>query len=179
MPAPGEHPWHQVIHWLLEWYTEPEWTDCAGLNDAFYMEDVNKGARKDKMTYQFLITRQGYNPSPSGTSNQSRFETWYRNNRDYLPEWLRNIKMGPGYLSINPKDTESQELLRKFNDWFDNMMNKVELDITQRYFLNGAKRHLDILERRFRNNWNLKCEPSIKVEKNTDTPEVIIKFGDA
>jgi hypothetical protein len=59
------------------------------------------------------------------------------------------------------------------------MMDKVEMDLTQRYFNGGAKRFMDILERRFRKNWGLNKETTIETKKTTDNEELVIKFTEA
>lgn len=176
MSAPFKQPWKRVIEWVLSEFTEPVWADCNPLDSTFNM--VSDGSRKDKLTFQFLITKQVQGPKPSEKS-YCRFETWYKLNKDYLPTDMRDLNIGHNYIRIRDNDEKAWELIRKFNEWYDSMMNKVELEMCQRYFNGGARRHLDILERRFRQNWGNQKETTIETNKDPDSDRIVIKFSEA
>ena len=171
--------WRKVIKWVLENFNEPVWADCNTFNNTFDM--TNDGSRKDKMTFYFLITKQaGYKVNPQAKDISSRFEGWYRSNRDYLPTDLRDAFSTNSHGVIDHVQTEeSRNLLQAFNEWFDTMLEKVEMDLTQRFVTGGAKRYLDVLERRFRSNWGMNKETTIETKKNTDSEELVIKFTEA
>lgn len=181
MSAPFRQPWKKVIEWVLENFNEPVWADCTGLDNTFNM--VSDGSRKDKLTFEFLISKQAHDPTKNQAPNMlstDRFENWYKYNKDYLPTEMRDLNLShDNYIRIRENDKAAWELIRKFNEWYFSMMNKVELDMCQRYFNGGARRHLDILERRFRSNWGQQKETTVETKKETDSESIVIKFTEA
>lgn len=171
--------WRKVIEWVLENFNEPVWADANTLNSAFNM--ATDGSRKDKMTFYFLITKQNQGPQDRDKlDGPTRFVNWYKANRDYLPTDLRDCLNTNDHNAIKHiQSEESIQLIHDFNEWFFSMMDKVEMDLTQRYFNGGAKRFMDILERRFRKNWGLNKETTIETKKTTDNEELVIKFTEA
>ena len=171
--------WRKVIKWVLENFNEPVWADCGSLDKTFNM--VSDGSRKDKMTFYFLITKQiQCEMNRDKLDAPTRFVNWYKSNRDYLPTDLRDCLNTNDHNAIKHiQSEESATLIHDFNEWFFSMMDKVEMDLTQRYFNGGAKRFMDILERRFRKNWGVNKETTIETKKNTDSDELVIKFTEA
>ena len=53
------------------------------------------------------------------------------------------------------------------------------MDLTQRYVTGGAKRYMDVLERRFRSNWGVSKETTIETKKDSDSEEITIRFVEA
>lgn len=171
--------WRKVIKWVLENFNEPVWADCGSLENTFDM--VSDGSRKDKMTFYFLITKQiQCEMNRDKLDAPCRFVNWYKANRDYLPTDLRDCLNTNDHSAIKHiQSEESAKLIHDFNEWFFSMMDKVELELTQRYFNGGAKRFMDILERRFRKNWGINKETTIETKKSSDNEELVIKFTEA
>lgn len=171
--------WRKVIKWVLENFNEPVWADCGSLDNTFGM--VNDGSRKDKMTFYFLITKQiQCEMNRDKLDGPYRFVNWYKANRDYLPTDLRDCLNTNDHSSIKHiQSEESAKLIHDFNEWFFSMLDKVELELTQRYFNGGARRFMDILERRFRKNWGVNKETTIETKKSSENEELVIKFTEA
>lgn len=171
--------WRKVIKWVLENFNEPVWADCNSLNNTFNMD--NDGSRKDKMTFYFLITKQiQCKMDKDSLDGTSRFVNWYKSNRDYLPTDLRNcLNTNDHHTICHVQSEESKQLIHDFNEWFFSMLEKVEMDLTQRYVTGGAKRYMDVLERRFRSNWGVSKETTIETKKDSDSEEITIRFVEA
>lgn len=171
--------WRKVIKWVLENFNEPVWADCGSLDNTFGI--VSDGSRKDKMTFYFLITKQiQCEMNRDKLDGPYRFVNWYKANRDYLPTDLRDCLNTNDHSAIKHiQSEESAKLIHDFNEWFFSMLDKVELELTQRYFNGGAKRFMDILERRFRKNWGVNKETTIETKKSSENEELVIKFTEA
>jgi hypothetical protein len=97
--------------------------------------------------------------------------------QDYLPKSLRT-KQNPyrlwSYRSFQQNDTQiiaddTQELLNDMCDWLMTMKTKIEDYITSHYFREGRMNHLEILKRRFKDEWSERTEQNIDANVNTDT----------
>lgn len=76
-----------------------------------------------------------------------------------------------------------RELITRFNTWFDVVRGRIEMMLAQDYFIFGKNPNLEILKRRFRNNWGENPNRTeVKVNNNSDTKdttlEIVIGGGD-
>lgn len=105
--------------------------------------------------------------------------------QDYLPSSLRT-KQNPyrlwSHRSFQKNNTQviaeaTQELLNEMCDWLLKMKTKIEDYITARYYRDGRPNQLEILKRRFKDNWSEKIENQVAADINQDS-NIVIKIED-
>lgn len=106
--------------------------------------------------------------------------------QDYLPSNLRT-KQNPyrlwSHWSFQKNDTqviadETQELLNDMCDWLENMKKKIEDHVSARYFREGKPQYIEVLKRRYKDEWSERTEQNIDANVNTDT-ELNVIISDA
>ena len=106
--------------------------------------------------------------------------------QDYLPRNLRT-KQNPyrlwSHWSFQKNDTqviadETQELLNDMCDWLENMKKKIEDHVSARYFREGKPQYIEVLKRRYKDEWSERTEQNIDANVNTDT-ELNVIISDA
>lgn len=106
--------------------------------------------------------------------------------QDYLPSNLRT-KQNPyrlwSYRSFQQNDTQviaedTQELLNDMCDWLENMKKKIEDHISARYFREGKPQYIEVLKRRYKDEWSERTEQTVDANVNTDT-ELNVIISDA
>lgn len=106
--------------------------------------------------------------------------------QDYLPSDLRT-KQNPyrlwSHWSFQKNDTqviadETQELLNDMCDWLENMKKKIEDHVSARYFREGKPQYIEVLKRRYKDEWSERTEQNIDANVNTDT-ELNVIISDA
>lgn len=106
--------------------------------------------------------------------------------QDYLPSNLRT-KQNPyrlwSHWSFQKNDTqviadETQELLNDMCDWLENMKKKIEDYVSARYFREGKPQYIEVLKRRYKDEWSERTEQNIDANVNTDT-ELNVIISDA
>lgn len=106
--------------------------------------------------------------------------------QDYLPSTLRT-KQNPyrlwSHWSFQKNDTqviadETQELLNDMCDWLENMKKKIEDHVSARYFREGKPQYIEVLKRRYKDEWSERTEQNIDANVNTDT-ELNVIISDA
>lgn len=106
--------------------------------------------------------------------------------QDYLPSSLRT-KQNPyrlwSHWSFQKNDTqviadETQELLNDMCDWLENMKKKIEDHVSARYFREGKPQYIEVLKRRYKDEWSERTEQNIDANVNTDT-ELNVIISDA
>ena len=106
--------------------------------------------------------------------------------QDYLPSSLRT-KQNPyrlwSYRSFQQNDTqviadETQELLNDMCDWLENMKKKIEDHVSARYFREGKPQYIEVLKRRYKDEWSERTEQTVDANVNTDT-ELNVIISDA
>jgi hypothetical protein len=97
--------------------------------------------------------------------------------QDYLPKSLRT-RQNPhrlwSHYSFQQNGTQviaeyTQELLNDMCAWLMTMKTKIEDYITSHYFSEGRINHLEILKRRFKDEWSERTEQNIDANVNNDT----------
>lgn len=106
--------------------------------------------------------------------------------QDYLPSSLRT-KQNPyrlwSHWSFQKNDTqviadETQELLNDMCDWLENMKKKIEDHVSARYFREGKPQYIEVLKRRYKDEWSERTEQTVDANVNTDT-ELNVIISDA
>lgn len=106
--------------------------------------------------------------------------------QDYLPSNLRT-KQNPyrlwSYRSFQQNDTQviaeaTQELLNDMCDWLENMKKKIEDHVSARYFREGKPQYIEVLKRRYKDEWCERTEQAVDANVNSDT-ELKVIISDA
>lgn len=106
--------------------------------------------------------------------------------QDYLPSSLRT-KQNPyrlwSHWSFQKNDTQviaeaTQELLNDMCDWLENMKKKIEDHVSARYFREGKPQYIEVLKRRYKDEWSERTEQNIDANVNSDT-ELNVIISDA
>lgn len=106
--------------------------------------------------------------------------------QDYLPSSLRT-KQNPyrlwSHWSFQKNATQviaetTQELLNDMCDWLENMKKKIEDHISARYFREGKTQYIEVLKRRYKDEWCERNEQTVDANVNSDT-ELKVIISDA
>lgn len=106
--------------------------------------------------------------------------------QDYLPSSLRT-KQNPyrlwSHRSFQQNDTQvianvTQELLNDMCDWLENMKKKIEDHVSARYFREGKPQYIEVLKRRYKDEWSERTEQTVDANVNSDT-ELNVIISDA
>lgn len=106
--------------------------------------------------------------------------------QDYLPSNLRT-KQNPyrlwSHWSFQKNATQviaetTQELLNDMCDWLENMKKKIEDHISARYFREGKTQYIEVLKRRYKDEWCERTEQTVDANVNSDT-ELKVIISDA
>ena len=148
---------------------------------SFLDEEIKETDELNKagITYR-ILNSQGFGKAEHSSNAQPSWNSvayFMGNIQDYLPANLRT-KQNPRRLwrvnSFYQNDNqviaeETQELLDDMCDWLVMMKTKIEDVISSKYFNGGRLNHLEVLKRRFKDEWSEKVEQSVDANVNTDT----------
>ena len=104
------------------------------------------------------------------------------NIQDFLPSNLRT-KQNPYRLwsrhTLRDNDTqvisdETRELLNDMCDWLENMKKKIEDHVTARYFREGKPQYIEMLKRRYKDEWSERTEQQVDANVQSDTELKVI-----
>ena len=149
--------------------------------------ELVKGLNEAGITYR-ILNSQGFGRGRHESSTPPSYGSvanFMAGIQDYLPANLRS-KQNPYRLWSHrsfQSDTqtiaaETRELLDDMCDWLVMMKTKIEDYIASHYFREGKLNHLEVLKRRFKDQWSERTEQQIDADVNTDTV-LNIKFEDA
>ena len=181
------------MKWLLENFVEPVYTpDCANnmasLSDTF---SIPNNIDKNTIGYNpcgITMTLLNYEPKNTKATEMSYYgvATVMRNLQPYLPNKLRPKDI---YKLWNPRsfepanstfDETTIELLEQMMDWIMSMKVRILNDLTNKYMLGGKNQYLELLKRRYKNQYSEKVETT---NENHDTVEgglsIEVEFVDA
>jgi archaellum component FlaC len=109
-----------------------------------------------------------------------------RNIDSYLPKKIRfGVNASAAWCGRNFQNKESmseetKELFDKVIDMLMQMKTRIENDLTVKYFMGGKLQYIEILKRRFKNNWTEKIETENENHDHVDGSMTLeIKFEDA
>jgi len=180
------------MQYILDNLTEPDFSliECPKqIADEFHMDDreVLNGAG---ITWRILNT-QGFGNGQHNSSTPPSYGSVANFMRDiqcYLPKSLQSKRPAEklwSHWSFQVNDTQkfaekTKELLDQMVDWLIMMRQKIEDYMTARYYRDGRMNHLEILKRRFKDDWSEKIEQSVDAAVKEDkTIEIIFEDVDA
>ena len=180
------------MQYILDNLTEPDFSliECPKqIADEFNMDDreVLNGAG---ITWRILNT-QGFGSGQHNSSTPPSYGSVANFMRDiqcYLPKSLQSRRPAEklwSHYSFQVNDTQkfaekTKELLDQMVEWLIVMRQKIEDYITARYYRDGRLNHLEILKRRYKDDWSEKIEQSVDADVKEDkTVEIIFEDVDA
>lgn len=169
------------MQYILDNLTEPDFSliECPKqIADEFNMDDreVLNGAG---ITWRILNT-QGFGSGKHNSSTPPSYGSVANFMRDiqcYLPKSLQSRRPAEklwSHWSFQVNDTQkfaekTKELLDQMVEWLIVMRQKIEDYITARYYRDGRLNQLEILKRRFKDDWSEKIEQSVDAAVKEDT----------
>ena len=180
------------MQYILDNLSEPDFSliECPKqIADEFNMDDreVLNGAG---ITWRILNT-QGFGNGQHNSSTPPSYGSVANFMRDiqcYLPKSLQSRRPAEklwSHYSFQVNDTQkfaekTKELLDQMVEWLIVMRQKIEDYITARYYRDGRINHLEILKRRYKDDWSEKIEQSVDADVKEDkTVEIIFEDVDA
>lgn len=180
------------MQYILDNLTEPDFSliECPKqIADEFNMDnrEVLNGAG---ITWRILNT-QGFGSGQHNSSTPPSYGSVANFMRDiqcYLPKSLQSRRPAEklwSHYSFQVNDTQkfaekTKELLDQMVEWLIVMRQKIEDYITARYYRDGRLNHLEILKRRYKDDWSEKFEQSVDADVKEDkTVEIIFEDVDA
>lgn len=153
----------EIMDWLQENIIEPDL--------------VENEFNHDIVQIWFMIMNFGYsNTHPvENPENDNRIVRFFSYIQDYMPEEMRNREM----YKYRQSD---KRLSETFEHWFFECKQKLQNYLTQQYFVKGRMKDLEILKRRYKENWSeskvvgLTADANMKVDKDS---KLEIKIVDA
>ena len=176
------------MQYILDNLTEPDFSliECPKqIADEFNMDDreVLNGAG---ITWRILNT-QGFGNGQHNSSTPPSYGSVANFMRDiqcYLPKSLQSRRPAEklwSHYSFQVNDTQkfaekTKELLDQMVEWLIVMRQKIEDYITARYYRDGRINHLEILKRRYKDDWSEKFEQSVDADVKEDkTVEISVE----
>ena len=169
------------MQYILDNLSEPDFSliECPKqIADEFNMDDreVLNGAG---ITWRILNT-QGFGNGQHNSSTPPSYGSVANFMRDiqcYLPKSLQSRRPAEklwSHWSFQVNDTQkfaekTKELLDQMVEWLIVMRQKIEDYITARYYRDGRLNQLEILKRRFKDDWSEKIEQSVDAAVKEDT----------
>lgn len=169
------------MKYLLENMKEPNFD----LIDAKTVDEDNDELNTAGITFR-ILNSQGFgngahlsNTPPSWGS----VANFMASIQDYLPKSLRT-RQNPhrlwSHYSFQQNGTQviaeyTQELLNDMCAWLMTMKTKIEDYITSHYFSEGRINHLEILKRRFKDEWSERTEQQVDANVQDSELKVIIE----
>jgi len=148
------------INFLLDNITEPIFTySDKRLNETFDISEEDEGLDVVKITFAIM------NHSHVGTGVNNNFETFGHLIMDYVPERFRDIKFNR-QTDTKHYSTAYQESVERFQEWICMMKAKIENHLSEEYYLQGRMKNLEILKRRYKQNWSESKTVDLNAEQN-------------
>lgn len=169
------------MKYILENIKDPDFSMIIGTNDEDNEDKLNVAG----ITFR-ILNSQGFG---NGAHNSNAQPSWgsvanfMASIQDYLPKSVRS-RQNPyrlwSYRSFQQNDTQiiaedTQELLNDMCDWLSMMKTKIEDFISSRYFREGKLNHLEILKRRYKDDWSERTEQNIEATVQDTELKVIIE----
>lgn len=169
------------MKYILENIKDPDFSMIIGTNDEANEDKLNVAG----ITFR-ILNSQGFG---NGAHNSTTQPSWgsvasfMASIQDYLPKSIRS-RQNPyrlwSHRSFQQNDTqiiaeETQELLNDMCDWLSMMKTKIEDFISSRYFREGKLNHLEILKRRYKDDWSERTEQNIEATVQDTELKVVIE----
>lgn len=169
------------MKYILENIKDPDFSMIIGTNDEANEDKLNIAG----ITFR-ILNSQGFG---NGAHNSNTQPSWgsvasfMASIQDYLPKSIRS-RQNPyrlwSHRSFQQNDTQiiaedTQELLNDMCDWLSMMKTKIEDFISSRYFREGKLNHLEILKRRYKDDWSERTEQNIEATVQDTELKVVIE----
>lgn len=150
----------KCVEWLEKEVSEP---------------DLSNMGNKGKIYLWVLCYKKRY--SESVHTNENTFNRW-RSFCVHCKDYVYPYKITMFNEADETKWPETyKELIARFNTWFDVVRGRIEMVLAQDYFIFGKNPNLEILKRRFRNNWGENPNRTeVKVNNNSDTKDTTLEI---
>lgn len=137
--------------------------------------DLSNMGNKGKIYLWVLCYKKRY--SEGVHTNENTYHRW-RSFCIHCKDYVYPYKITMSNESDETKWPDTyRELITRFNTWFDVVRGRIEMMLAQDYFIFGKNPNLEILKRRFRNNWGENPNRTeVKVNNNSDTKDTTLEI---
>lgn len=180
---------NKQMRFILENLTEPDLSmmgSSTSIADSFGIdEDKGEEFNTQGITWR-ILNSQGFGNGDHDTSKEPSYMSvafFMRDIQMYLPKSLRPKKNGyqlwkkGSFNATNTFAEETTELLDQMVEWLWRMKNTIEDLLASRYYVNGKPHHLEMLKRRYKNDWSEKIEQSVD-SRISGAKSLKIDFGE-
>lgn len=176
---------NKQMRYILETMSEPEFgilQSFKPLAESFDMAENPDGLNRSGITWR-ILNSQGFGNGDHSSNNEPSYMSvaiFMRDIQQYLPKDLQSKKSGyqlwkrQSFVETNTFGEETVELLDQMVDWLIRMKKMIEDKITSIYYVNGRSHHLEILKRRYKDDWSEKIEQAVDANVNQDTTVNVI-----
>lgn len=176
---------NKQMRYILETMNEPEFgilQSFKPLAESFDMIENPDGLNRSGITWR-ILNSQGFGNGDHSSNNEPSYMSvaiFMRDIQQYLPKDLQSKKSGyqlwkrQSFVETNTFGEETVELLDQMIDWLIRMKKMIEDKITSIYYVNGRAHHLEILKRRYKDDWSEKIEQAVDANVNQDTTVNVI-----
>lgn len=171
---------NKQMRYILETMSEPEFgilQSFKPLAESFDMAENPDGLNRSGITWR-ILNSQGFGNGDHSSNNEPSYMSvaiFMRDIQQYLPKDLQSKKAGyqlwkrQSFVETNTFGEETVEMLDQMIDWLIRMKKMIEDKITSIYYVNGRAHHLEILKRRYKDDWSEKIEQAVDANVNQDT----------
>ena len=167
------------MRYLLEHMKEPNFALINGIE-----VDEGRGLNTAAITFRILNT-SGYGGSPRNSSNPPTYGSianFMASIQDYFPRELRSTNEPKRLWSFRSFQDNGQqqfskatrELLDEMVEWLHGMRNKIEDFLASKYYREGKFNQLEVLKRRFKDEWSERTEQQVDADVKADTDIKIV-----
>lgn len=155
--------YREIMEWLVSTIVEPELVENEDKSNA------------DIVNIWFMIMNYGYSGARESLENDDRVVRFISYIVNYLPEQFREREM-------YKRRIRDMEIVETFEHWFFECKQKLQNYLAREYFARGRMKDLEILKRRYKENWSeskvvdLTADANMKVDKDS---KLEIKIVDA
>lgn len=176
---------NKQMRYILETMNEPEFgilQSFKHLAESLDMVENPDGLNRSGITWR-ILNSQGFGNGDHSSNNEPSYMSvaiFMRDIQQYLPKDLQSKKSGyqlwkrQSFVETNTFGEETVELLDQMIDWLIRMKKMIEDKITSIYYVNGRSHHLEILKRRYKDDWSEKIEQAVDANVNQDTTVNVI-----
>lgn len=180
---------NKQMRFILENLTEPDLSmmgSSTSIADSFGIdEDKGEEFNTQGITWR-ILNSQGFGNGDHDSNKEPSYMSvafFMRDIQMYLPKSLRPKKNGyqlwkkGSFNATNTFAEETTELLDQMVEWLWRMKNTIEDLLASRYYVNGKPHHLEMLKRRYKNDWSEKIEQSVD-SRISGAKSLKIDFGE-
>lgn len=180
---------NKQMRFILENLTEPDLSmmgSSTSIADSFGIdEDKGEEFNTQGITWR-ILNSQGFGNGDHDSNREPTYMSvafFMRDIQMYLPKSLRPKKNGyqlwkkGSFNATNTFAEETTELLDQMVEWLWRMKNTIEDLLASRYYVNGKPHHLEMLKRRYKNDWSEKIEQSVD-SRISGAKSLKIDFGE-